>query len=389
MAATEASRTRELHRMNVNTEELRKWAPLGAAGVLGLAAAGIGWTLISSGSSNDVAVEAATALDEVVVAARALPPGHVLTAEDLMISRVEEGSLPAAAHVDYATLLAVGEDEMPRVIRVLVPQGVAVTDQHLAPLGSTGGLTSILPQGRRAMTISLSPEAGLNGMLRPGDRVDVVVTIGSGGQPTVRTVAQDLRVLAVNGRMIDTPNDAEDGGDPYAEVEDQQVARITFEVSFEQAARIDLAASNGSPRLVLRNDSDRELSPFEGLTLGEFSGTVADKIEGVIDDEWFAGDDIEIEPFDPMETATPGVIENPTGIDNTSLAGADQSDLFGPTSAPPAGVETAETKPTPRRVRKPRPHVVEVIRGGVASRESLPAAGSNKPAPSHDEDPFD
>ncbi len=73
----------------INVDKVKKIAPLGAAGVLGLAAAGIGWMLVSQSEKPSGPSVASVEFDEIVVAARSLPAGYALTGEDLSFLKIE------------------------------------------------------------------------------------------------------------------------------------------------------------------------------------------------------------------------------------------------------------------------------------------------------------
>ena len=75
--------------------------------------------------------------------------------------------------------------------------------------GDRGFLAAVLPKGKRAITIPISEVAGLNGLVLPGDRVDIILTytitgdmIGAGRDIRAsETVMTNLRVLAMDQRL--------------------------------------------------------------------------------------------------------------------------------------------------------------------------------------------
>src|SRR5690606_26692489 len=110
--------------------------------------------------------------------------------------------------------------------------------------------------------------SGLQGFIHPEARVDIVGAFGNGDSAAARVVAQNVRVMAVEGRLVGQAAETE-GNDAAALSSD---FNVTLMVTPEQAAAIQLAAGAGMPRLTLRAGNDDELHPFLGLTLAELRG---------------------------------------------------------------------------------------------------------------------
>jgi pilus assembly protein CpaB len=126
-----------------------------------------------------------------------------------------------------------------------------ITESRLAAEGTAAGLSAIIPEGYRAMTVKVDDAAGISGFIQPGTLVDVVVTIdpeGSGRQdPVSKIVLQNIKVLA-NGQNIDKPED---------EREAKSVKGVTLQVTPEQAEKLALAATEGKLQLVMRSQIDQ------------------------------------------------------------------------------------------------------------------------------------
>jgi Flp pilus assembly protein CpaB len=129
----------------------------------------------------------APATVSLLVAARDLPAGEVLTDDDLRSRRVPAGAVPAdVVRVPVGATLAAP-----------LREGEAVTDVRVVG----PGLVATDP-GRVALPVRLS-DAGQAALLGPGDRVDVLATDPE--QRTTSTVAFDAVVLA-------TPDDGDGAG---------------------------------------------------------------------------------------------------------------------------------------------------------------------------------
>ena len=98
------------------------------------------------------------------------------------------------------------------------------------------------------------------GLLRPGDTVDVIVTIrpdtnALGADWVTETILQAVRVLAVGSTVIGT----EEGDDEPTDTTRKRTEVVTLEVSPEEAEKLALATARGELHLALRGGEDQEL----------------------------------------------------------------------------------------------------------------------------------
>ncbi len=137
------------------------------------------------------------------------------------------------------------EDAEGRVITSALLRGEPLLQAKLAATGETGGLSALLREGRRAVTVKVNEIVGVAGFALPGNFVDVMVhTTDPQNQPVSRIVLERIRVMAV----------AQDTGPQ--ENRPRVVNAVTLEVTPEEAERMDLARSVGTLSLVLRSQSD-------------------------------------------------------------------------------------------------------------------------------------
>jgi pilus assembly protein CpaB len=139
-----------------------------------------------------------------------------------------------------------------RVAVVNIAPREPITETRLAPEGTSAGLSAVIPEGYRAMTVKVDDVVGISGFIMPGTLVDVVVVIDpqerAGMQdPISKIVLQNIKVLA-NGQNIDKPE---------SEREANSVKAVTLLVLPEQAEKLALAASEGKLQLVMRNSIDQ------------------------------------------------------------------------------------------------------------------------------------
>src|SRR5579862_4630251 len=143
---------------------LKNWAPLVIAIVLGGIAAKIGHDMLSRKPADHVVVQKVT---HVVVAKDDLPPGSSLKPGDLVVNSVADGTVPPEAFDAPERLTG-------RVTTVALRKGQPIFENMLASTGSSQGLTAIVPEGMRAVTMEINEFSGVAGLLVPGCRVDVV-----------------------------------------------------------------------------------------------------------------------------------------------------------------------------------------------------------------------
>ena len=184
-------------------------------------------------------------LNSVVVAKVDIPPGTKVIAEQLTTVQFPEGAIPDGTFQSADKLVG-------RVAVVQIAAREPLTDYKLAPEGSAGGLSAVIPEGFRAMTVKVDDVVGISGFVMPGALVDVVVVINpaeNNGQqnPISKIVLQNIKVLA-NGQNIDRPKN---------DREAESVKAMTLQVTPEQAEKLALASSEGKLQLVMRNSTDQ------------------------------------------------------------------------------------------------------------------------------------
>jgi pilus assembly protein CpaB len=196
-------------------------------------------------SSNNVTKIAIAKVD--------IPLGTKIIAEQVGEVELPSDSIPAGAFESAQKLIG-------RVAVVNIAAREAVTDTKLAPEGMEGGLTAIIPEGYRAMTVKVDDASGVSGFIQPGAIVDVVVVIDPkensiNQDPISKVVLQNIKVLA-NAQNLDRPKD---------EREATTVKAVTLQVTPEQAEKLALAANEGKLQLIMRNSIDQGDTQTTGI----------------------------------------------------------------------------------------------------------------------------
>jgi pilus assembly protein CpaB len=213
---------------------------LAGAGLFGLLAAVSVSRYLSSAQAYT------KSLRGVAVAKVAIPVGSKIIAEQLTLVQFPQESTPDGAFDTVEKLAG-------RVAVVNIAAREPITEARLAPEGTAAGLSAIIPEGYRAMTVKVDDVVGISGFIQPGTLVDVVVVItptnnGALAQdPISKIVLQNIKVLA-NGQNIDKPE---------SEREANSVKAVTLLVTPEQAEKLALASSEGKLQLVMRNSIDQ------------------------------------------------------------------------------------------------------------------------------------
>ncbi len=133
-----------------------------------------------------------------------------------------------------------------RVLNSPILRGEPIVISKLAPIGEKGGLSALLHEGTRAVTVKVNEIVGVAGFALPGNYVDVMVNVSDREvKPISKIVLKRILVLAL---AQDTATN---------ETKPKVVNAVTLEVTPEQAEMIDLARSVGSLSLVLRSQIDK------------------------------------------------------------------------------------------------------------------------------------
>ncbi len=150
----------------------------------------------------------------------------------------------------------------------ILPGEQVLRDRVAGEKDAFDNLSFMLQQGKRAVTIAVNEVSGLAGLLRPGDRVDVLGTFdlqGAVGQEkhSITTfLIQNVVVLSVDQNTIPSSgSNNQDNSTP--------ARTITLSVTPEQAQPLVLCSEKGTLRLVLRPAADRELVTLPSIKMDQ------------------------------------------------------------------------------------------------------------------------
>lgn len=234
----------------------RAYTMMAIAIVLGLAAVAL--------ASRWLLRQAPSTAAHVVVATADVNLGQRLGPETVKLAEWPADSLPAGALTDPLKLSG-------RVLKTSVLRGEPLTEAKLAPAGTLGGLSALITEGKRAITVRVNDVVGVAGFALPGNFVDILVSTQAD-----TSTAQDREAISkiVLERILVLAVAQEVGRD---DTKPRVVNAVTLEVSPEQAEMLDLARSVGNLSLVLRNQIDPQPGTTAGATKSSLLGLAVPK----------------------------------------------------------------------------------------------------------------
>ena len=206
---------------------------------------------------------AAAAQGYVVVAARSMPIGTLLTESDVKVVAWPASNLVPGAFADAKSV-------MNRGLLTGVLENEPITGNKVASTDAGSGLSPAIPRGMRAMSVKVNDVIGVAGFVVPGSKVDVVVTIRRQNDTMTRTAASNVQVLTAGTRQDQTRTDAEKDKERAAA---NNSTVVTLMVSPEDAERIALAQSEGEIMLMLRNPLDTDPTVTAGVKTDSLLGS--------------------------------------------------------------------------------------------------------------------
>jgi pilus assembly protein CpaB len=203
-------------------------------------------------------METEIALPAFVVAQREIPRGAVVERAALGLVRMERAPAADAATSPDAVL--------GRVALERIAPGQTLLLSALTGQPAAAGLGPLVPAGQRAVTLRLAEDTGIGFLVRPGDRVDVLIATrddqepaamrGTGPANLARLVLQDVQVLAV-GEALSAEAPPAQGS---AARNQAPLRNATLALPPEQLPLLALARADGGYVLALRNPADRDIA---------------------------------------------------------------------------------------------------------------------------------
>lgn len=224
--------------------------------ICGLIAAGSMYIYLNGATSNPPST-----LKPLVMVKTKIPARSVINASQLEIKDVPTQGYPQGGYstiqnvVGSVALVNLAAGDL--VVNTMIESQNSQKLSDGISLGSTTALT--VPDGKRAVAIPISLVSGVGYAVRPGDHVDILVTIdikdsseNSQAMTVTSLAAQDVLVLSVG----------ESSAENKVETKSHTVA-----LSVPQAMIVTLGSEKGSLRLLLRNPANTDIrqdAPISG-----------------------------------------------------------------------------------------------------------------------------
>jgi pilus assembly protein CpaB len=181
----------------------------------------------------------------IFVALDDIPTGDPVTPQLIKLEQWPKDKIPPGA-------LTKLEDVENRRPKTKIYKGAPLLENQLLPKGANQGATVQIPKGYRVVAVKVDDVSGSSNMIRPGDRVDVLIHVQrdpARGIDTTKaqTILEDVKVFAIN-----------DVFDLDAAGHEKKIAARTVSllVTPSQAEKITLATEMGKLRLVMRSFED-------------------------------------------------------------------------------------------------------------------------------------
>lgn len=223
--------------------------------------------LIAAGSVyfflNDATKNVTSTLKPLVIVKENIPARTVVSTAQLEVKEVPTQGYPQGG---FSTIQSVVGSVS---LLNLLPGDILVNtmlERQNSSSGVSGGSTTALtiPNGKRAVAIPIGLVSGVGYAIKPGDHVDVLVTMDIKNSATdsqavtvTSLAAQDVLVLSV-GETIP-------GDKTKAETKSHTLA-----LSVPQAMAVTLGSEKGSLRLLLRNPSNTEIRADKPITAKDY-----------------------------------------------------------------------------------------------------------------------
>lgn len=212
---------------------------------------------------SDLAKKEVVPHSTVVIAAVDIPAYTKISAEQLTTMQIPSEFLHHQALRDPKEAIGLVSDGA-------IIAGETLLSGSLRTLGeSNDGMSYLIPDGMRALTVEVDTMSGVAGYLRQNDRVDVLVTMGAlpddeaapaaDGEPKGRTatavVAENIQVLAAGATIADKNEDGAAAG----------YGSVTLLAAPDEARRIVFACQEGRLTLLLRSVTDEAQDHGEAI----------------------------------------------------------------------------------------------------------------------------
>ena len=198
---------------------------------------------------------------QVLVAANPIVQGDTLNEQNTSFSSVNVKSCPEGVVTNL-------EQIAERSLKVSRLAGDYIFVDQLTEKGQTGA-SAVIPSGMRVKTIPVDANKTHSGMLRPGNRIDLLLSDSHRDAMTgqqirrVRPLLQYIEVFAVGAEVYGVNSGTGDA----------QARNISLLVTPAQMMILELADTKGEISTVLRSTADKEQIAMTGISENDLEGS--------------------------------------------------------------------------------------------------------------------
>src|SRR5471030_2672950 len=192
---------------------------------------------------------------KVAVATTDISPGTRVTPDMVRLIDWPQNAMPPGAISDMKQIDT-------RVSRTSIQRGEPLMESKLASAGTLGGLSAVVAEGKRAMTVRVNDVVGVAGFALPGNFVDILVNTQEDSQGNNPGHEQAISKIVLERILVLAIAQESSRDDTKPKV----VNAVTLELTPEQVEKLDLARSVGTLSLVLRNQIEDKPVNTDGAT---------------------------------------------------------------------------------------------------------------------------
>ncbi|MCH7998420.1 MAG: Flp pilus assembly protein CpaB [Chloroflexi bacterium] len=194
-------------------------------------------------------------------------------------TRIEEGMVETkdiTVNTVLAGVFADTEGVIGQVVRVPLVAGEQVITTKVTATGAAIAdgenppLAFVIPEGKRAVSIQVSNVIGASGLIRPGDYVDVILTMAVEQDSIAQTILQNILVLSVDQdvtrALVSEGDEAPVIGGDGSEI-NPEATTVTLAVSPAHGEVLAVAEACATPRLALALRGFGDSSPVASRTV--------------------------------------------------------------------------------------------------------------------------
>ena len=244
-----------------------KWAIVGLVtlGVVTAACAAMLVNALRSGTMRDSSPERGSEEVQVLTTAHSLEGMTVVESGSVVSKTVLRSSVPAGYISDPVQVVD-------RILLIPMKEGQVFTSKCFAKdeKSVSRHLASLLPKGKRAVGITVSDYAGLEGVLYPGCAVDIMVSGKTDAEgrfrPTAKLLLENIPVWGIEKETIVSTADNVGAGTDSPKNSNHR--RITVLVDPKQAKLLEMGMEQGTLSLAMRNPLDTSMEGPDRNTAG-------------------------------------------------------------------------------------------------------------------------